>query len=127
MPMALVVDDAKVVRLLLEDILKDLGYQVCQASNGSEALDMLRQNPQVSLALVDWNMPKMNGLDLVKAIRADLRYSSITLVMVTSEADVAHITAALEAGADDYVMKPFTEQVIAEKLLLLGLVQGQAN
>lgn len=126
MPTVLVVDDAKVIRLLLEDILKDLGFDVRQACNGSEALDALRQSPEISLALVDWNMPKMNGLDLVTAMRADLRYSSITILMVTREADVDHITAALAAGADDYVMKPFTAQVIAEKLLLLGLIQGQS-
>lgn len=126
MPTVLVVDDAKVIRLLLEDILKDLGFDVRQACNGSEALDALRQSPEISLALVDWNMPKMNGLDLVTAMRADLRYSSITILMVTREADVDHITAALAAGADDYIMKPFTGQVIAEKLLLLGLIQGQS-
>ena len=126
MPTVLVVDDAKVIRLLLEDILKDLGFDVRLSCNGSEALDALRQSPEISLALVNWNMPKMNGLDLVTAMRADLRYSSITILMVTSEADVDHITAALAAGADDYVMKPFTGQVIAEKLLLLGLIQGQS-
>lgn len=126
MPTVLVVDDAKVIRLLLEDILKDLGFDVRLSCNGSEALDALRHSPEISLALVDWNMPKMNGLDLVTAMRGDLRYSSITILMVTSEADVDHITAALAAGADDYVMKPFTGQVIAEKLLLLGLIQGQS-
>lgn len=126
MPTVLVVDDAKVIRLLLEDILKDLGFDVRLSCNGSEALDALRQSPEISLALVNWNMPKMNGLDLVTAMRADLRYSSITILMVTSEADVDHITAALAAGADDYVMKPFTGQVIEEKLLLLGLIQGQS-
>ena len=127
MPTAIVVDDAKVIRLLLEDILNDLGYESRHAAHGQEALDVLRDAPEISLALVDWNMPKMNGLDLVKAMRADLRFSSITIVMVTSEADIRHITEALEAGADDYVMKPFNADVIAEKLLLLGLVQGQST
>jgi len=127
MPRALVVDDAKVIRLLLSDNLADLGYEVSQAANGKEALKALDQAPSITLALVDWNMPVMTGLDFVKAVRADSRFSALTLIMVTCETEVDHIVAALEAGANDYIMKPFTPEMIAEKLLLLGLFEGQSN
>lgn len=127
MQRALVVDDAKVIRHLLADSLIDLGYEVTQAANGKEALEILGRSPPIRLALVDWNMPVMSGLDLVKAVRADPRFSTLTVVMVTSETEVDHIVAALEAGANDYIMKPFDAEMIAEKLLLLGLLEGQAN
>jgi two-component system chemotaxis response regulator CheY len=125
MQRALVVDDAKVIRHLLSDNLADLGYDVTQAANGKEALALLDQSPSIALALVDWNMPVMTGLDLVKAVRSDTRFSALTIVMVTSETEVDHIVAALDAGANDYIMKPFTAEMIAEKLLLLGLYEGQ--
>lgn len=127
MPKALLVDDAKVIRLLLGSELSELGYDVIQASNGKEALEKLNESPSTALALVDWNMPVMNGLDCVKAIRADPRFTSLIVVMVTSETDVEHIVAALDAGANDYIMKPFTQEMISEKLLLLGLLEGQTN
>jgi two-component system chemotaxis response regulator CheY len=125
MPQVLVVDDSKVIRSLLLSNLTDLGYDVIQASNGREALDRLHEAPSATLALVDWNMPVMNGLECVKAIRHDPRFASLILVMVTSETEIDHIVAALDAGANDYIMKPFTPEMIAEKLLLLGLPAGQ--
>jgi two-component system chemotaxis response regulator CheY len=127
MPRALVVDDAKVIRHLLSATLADQGYEVTQAANGKEALEALDRAPSFALALVDWNMPVMTGLDFVKVVRADPRYSALTVVMVTSETEVDHIVAALEAGANDYIMKPFSPEMVAEKLLLLGLVETQAN
>jgi two-component system chemotaxis response regulator CheY len=122
MPGALVVDDAKVIRLLLGDSLADLGYDVIQASNGREALAALEKAPSTTLAMVDWNMPVMNGLEFLKAARADPRFSSLTVVMVTSETELNQIVTALDAGANDYIMKPFTPEMIGEKLLLLGLL-----
>lgn len=126
MPRALVVDDSRVIRLLLGSRLAGLGYEVIEAANGKEALAQLDQSPPVNLALIDWNMPVMNGLDCLRAIRADARYSSLTVVMVTTETEMDHIVSALESGANDYIMKPFTPEIIEEKLLLLGLIQGQS-
>ena len=81
------------------------------------------QNLDLSVILVDWNMPEMNGLDFVKAIRADPKYSAVPLMMVTTETEIEQMYLALEAGANEYVMKPFTDEVIADKLRLLGVLQ----
>lgn len=125
MPQALVVDDSRVIRFLLCDSLTNLGYDVIQAADGKEALGALEGAPSTTLALVDWNMPVMNGLDFVKSVRADSRFAALTLVMVTTETEVDRIMSALEAGANDYIMKPFTPEIVSEKLLLLGLLGGQ--
>ncbi len=79
------------------------------------------------LALVDWNMPEMNGLDLVTALRREGRFTGLKVVMVTSETEMARVAAALAAGADEYVMKPFTRPVLEDKLHALGLVPGEAR
>ncbi len=124
MPKAMVVDDSKAIRLILGKIMDSLGYQVFQAANGREALEVLeREHPGVSLVLVDWNMPEMNGLEFVKALRADARFASVLLMMVTTETQVEQMVAALEAGANEYVMKPFTEEIISDKLRLMGVIQ----
>jgi two-component system chemotaxis response regulator CheY len=131
MPKALVVDDSRAIRMILAKIMGSLGYQVCQAGNGREALEVLEREylssepagPRVSLALVDWNMPEMNGLDFVKTLREDARFASVLLMMVTTETQVEQMMAALQAGANEYVMKPFTEEIISSKLRLLGAIQ----
>lgn len=117
---AMVIDDSRATRAILARTLGELGYDVLEAAHGREALETLDQTPDVELALVDWNMPVMNGLELVRAVRADDRFSGVTLMMVTTEGDADHMIAALEAGADEYVMKPFTAAVIREKLELLA-------
>ena len=123
-PKAMVVDDSRAMRMLLRRTLAQLGYEVAEAGSGLEALSQLDgQTPPVSLMLVDWNMPEMNGLELVKKVRCDPRYSSISLLMVTTETEIGQMTEALEAGADEYVMKPFTRDILEDKLRLLGLVQ----
>jgi two-component system chemotaxis response regulator CheY len=126
MPSALVVDDARVIRTLLSHRLQELGYDVIAAANGKEALEKLSQAPSVQFALIDWNMPVMSGIDCLKAIRSDGRFTALPVVMVTNETEMDHIVTALEAGATDYIMKPFTPEVIAEKLLLLGLIDAQS-
>jgi two-component system, chemotaxis family, chemotaxis protein CheY len=116
---ALVVDDSKAIRLILSRTLTDLGYDVSSASNGKEAMETMNREPFVSVALVDWNMPVMNGLDFVKALRAEERFSDVKIVMVTTETEFEQMNAALAAGADDYVMKPFTAEIISERLQAL--------
>jgi two-component system, chemotaxis family, chemotaxis protein CheY len=124
MAKALVVDDSKVIRLILGKTLEGLGYQVFQASNGQEALETLAKEAiDLRLVLVDWNMPVMNGLEFIRQVRADPDYAGITLMMVTTETHLDQVSAALEAGANEYVMKPFTADIIAGKLRLLGCLQ----
>jgi two-component system chemotaxis response regulator CheY len=124
MSKAMVVDDSRAIRMILAKTLSDLGFQVCQAGNGREALDMVeRENGDLSLILVDWNMPEMNGLEFIKRLRADSRMSSVPLMMVTTETEMDQVMTAIEAGANEYVMKPFTSEIIADKLRLMGAIQ----
>ena len=121
---ALVIDDSRAIRMILGRTLNRFGYEVCSSANGREALDMIgQQDLALSVILVDWNMPEMNGLDFVKTIRADPRYREVPLMMVTTETEIEQMYRALEAGANEYVMKPFTDEVIADKLRLLGVLQ----
>jgi len=122
---ALVVDDSRTIRSILGKKLLHLGFKVSEAENGQLALDVLQTTPLISLALVDWNMPVMNGLEFVKSVRADTAYDNLTIVMVTTETETSQMVAALDAGANDYIMKPFTDEIIVERLLLLG-IQEQA-
>jgi two-component system chemotaxis response regulator CheY len=118
---ALVVDDSKWTRTLLGSFLKDIGFEISYAGHGREALDHLKQNATVNLMLVDWNMPVMNGLELVKAVRANDLFREIRILMVTSETSLATVAQALAAGANEYVMKPFTRETLLEKLALMGI------
>ena len=118
----LIVDDSRAMRMILRRTVTELGYSCCEAGNGQEALEVLAREAQVSLMLVDWNMPVMCGLDLVKAVRADSRFAGIPLVMVTTETEIDRISQALEAGANEYVMKPFTKEVLEGKLRSMNLI-----
>jgi two-component system chemotaxis response regulator CheY len=117
---ALVVDDSKAIRLILGRYLKDAGFEVTYAGDGQEALDQLSRGLQLDLMLVDWNMPVMNGLELLRAVRANVLLSRVKIMMVTTETALASISQALETGANEYVMKPFNREVLYEKLALLG-------
>jgi two-component system, chemotaxis family, chemotaxis protein CheY len=119
---ALVVDDSRAMRSILARLMTNLGFEVAQAGDGQEALDQLDAGLRPAVALVDWNMPVMDGLTFIKQCRAHEEYRDIVLMMVTTESEQAQIVRALAAGAHEYVIKPFTEEVIAEKLALLGLV-----
>lgn len=124
---AMVIDDSRAMRLILKRIAGQLGFEVSEAANGREALNMLEAAESLpELALVDWNMPEMNGLEFVTAVRADPRFKSMTLMMVTTEGEQSQIVRALAAGAHEYVIKPFTPDAIVEKLALLGLVPNGA-
>jgi two-component system chemotaxis response regulator CheY len=121
---AMVIDDSRTMRMILSNTLAELGYEVSQAGNGKEALSALEREGDVfTLFLVDWNMPEMNGLEFVRSLRAKARYSEVPLMMVTTETEMSQMVTALEAGANEYVMKPFTKEIIADKLRLLGLLQ----
>jgi two-component system, chemotaxis family, chemotaxis protein CheY len=125
---AIVIDDSRAMRLILSRIAVQLGFEVLEAGNGREALDLLGATLEApELALVDWNMPEMNGLEFVTAVRADPKYRTMTLMMVTTESEQSQIVRALAAGAHEYVIKPFTPDAIEEKLALLGLVANGAT
>src|SRR5438552_5990570 len=112
------------MRAILGQMLRQLGFEVSEAGNGREGLERLRQLGPPDLALVDWNMPVMSGYEFVRAVRADPALAAVRLMMVTTETELAQVATALEAGADEYVMKPFNRDVIVEKLGLLGLARA---
>lgn len=125
---AIVVDDSRAMRLILRRIVGQLGFDVIEAEDGQAALNALAEIDEVpQLALVDWNMPNMNGLEFVSAVRDDARLREMTLVMVTTESEQSQIVRALAAGAHEYVIKPFTSGAMVEKLALLGLVPSGAT
>ncbi len=121
----LIIDDSRAMRTILSHMLRQLGFDVSEATNGREALARLGELDRVDLALVDWNMPEMNGIEFVRKVRADSRYNDLLLMMVTTETEVQQVAAALQAGANEYVMKPFTKEVVQEKLAVLGLLCDQ--
>lgn len=118
---ALVVDDSRAMRSILGGILREAGFDVHEACHGREGLDRLRAREDTRLVMVDWNMPEMDGLSFVQAVRADPAWSGTTLVVVSTETELSQVRRALDAGANDYVMKPFTRDVLLGKLRLLGL------
>ena len=119
---ALIVDDSRATRTIIKKMLSEVGFEVFEAADGVEALKRLKEMAQPDVLLVDWNMPEMNGYDLVRAVRGDSQYDKVPLMMVTSETEMGQMAKALEAGANEYVMKPFTKDVITEKLALLGVL-----
>jgi two-component system chemotaxis response regulator CheY len=121
---ALVVDDSRAMRAILTRLLNGLGFDVAQAGDGQEALEVLSSGVRPDVILVDWNMPVMDGLTFIKQCRAHDDYRDIALMMVTTESEQSNIVRALAAGAHEYVIKPFTDEVITEKLALLGLVSA---
>ncbi|HEV3059366.1 MAG TPA: response regulator [Vicinamibacterales bacterium] len=124
---ALIVDDSTTIRMILAEHLKKLGFDVTEAVNGRDALERLRGMKQadvVDVVLVDWNMPEMDGLSFVEAVRAERQYDELPLMMVTTNTELAHVARALEAGANEYIMKPFTRDMIREKLELLGFIEA---
>jgi len=120
----LIVDDSKTIRAILRVYLTKWGFEVTEAVNGVDGLDRLKGMTQADLVLVDWNMPIMDGVSFVRAVRAEPGYAALPLMMVTTNAEIEQVSAALDAGANEYVMKPFTGDMIKEKLELLGFLQG---
>lgn len=118
---ALIIDDSKAMRSILGRMLRGLNFEVVEAGNGREALERLKGPGKFDLALVDWNMPEMNGFEFVRAVRADKIYDGVLLMMVTTETETENVVRALAAGANEYVMKPFTQEVLLEKLQLFGM------
>jgi two-component system, chemotaxis family, chemotaxis protein CheY len=126
----MVIDDSRAMRMILKRIVTQIGFDVVEAGNGKEAMEYLEsyvmnaEDVPPILALVDWNMPEMNGLEFVTKVRDEPRLRGVTLMMVTTESEQNQIVRALAAGAHEYVIKPFTPDAIVEKLALLGLTSN---
>jgi two-component system chemotaxis response regulator CheY len=109
------------MRLILGRMLVEFGMEVAEAANGPLGLEQLDAGLRPELLLVDWNMPEMTGIEFVETARRPPYNLTARIVMVTTETEVTQVVRALESGADEYVMKPFTKEAIREKLQLLGI------
>ena len=118
---ALIVDDSRFIRDYLREIFTRHGVDCAEACDGSEGLKSLRQYAPVAFALVDWNMPTMSGFAMLQAARADHAFDETRFIMMTTEAENDHIEAALMAGADEYMVKPFDESGLFDKLRMAGI------
>lgn len=120
--LALVIDDSRPVRMIIGQILREFGMDVLEAGDGTAALELVERHPGIELILVDWNMPNMNGLDFIRTIRADEAYRGVQILMVTSESHSAQVMEAMNAGANEYLMKPFNKEILAAKLNLMDVL-----
>ena len=120
---ALIVDDSRFVRGFLRGLLIEHGIDCEEAADGQAGIDRLHAGMPFDIALVDWNMPVMNGLEMLQQMRAD-GFTEVKVMMVTTEAENEFIIRALDAGADEYLMKPFDDEALCEKLAMLGLVEA---
>ena len=118
---ALIIDDSKAMRLILRQVLSALDFEVSEANDGREGIEKLRQLPGIDLVLVDFYMPDMDGVEFVRAVRSESTYDAVRLLMVTSEDDPARIDMALQAGANDYLQKPFRRDDVIGKIRGLGI------
>jgi two-component system chemotaxis response regulator CheY len=118
----LVVDDSSTMRRIIKNTLARLGYKdILEGADGVEGWNQMDSNPDIEMLITDWNMPEMNGLELVKKVRADARFKDVPIIMVTTEGGKGEVITALKAGVNNYIVKPFTPQVLKEKL---GAVMG---
>lgn len=119
----LVVDDSSTMRRIIKNTLNHLGYKdLLEAEDGALAWECMTQNSDIGVLITDWNMPNMNGLELVKKVRAEQKYADMPIIMVTTEGGKTEVITALKAGVNNYIVKPFTPQVLKEKLeAVLGL------
>jgi len=118
----LVVDDSSTMRRIIKNTLARLGYKdILEGEDGVQGWAQMDSNPDIEMLITDWNMPEMNGLELVKKVRADERFKDTPIIMVTTEGGKAEVITALKAGVNNYIVKPFTPQVLKEKL---GAVMG---
>ncbi|MCZ2815520.1 response regulator [Modestobacter sp. VKM Ac-2984] len=125
------IDDSRAMRRIVGSILKDFGFEVREAGDGQQALDALQEGKAEGwvpdLCCIDWNMPVMDGLQFVVAVRANPELRQVTLMMVTTESETGQIVKALAAGAHEYLIKPFTADALRDKLALLGLLPEEVS
>jgi two-component system chemotaxis response regulator CheB len=118
---ALVVDDSKPIRSIVSQVLRSLRFECLEASNGAEALEVLARTARPDLVTVNWHMPVMDGIELIRRLRGDPVHRDLRLLMISTEHDSGRIATALQAGADEYVAKPFTAESLTRKIVELGL------
>jgi two-component system chemotaxis response regulator CheY len=122
---AMIVDDSRAMRSMLRKILKENGFEVAaEAENGRDALERLQQLEFLDLLLLDWNMPIMNGYDLLCEVRKQAKWNDMRVMLVTTETEASQILRALDAGADEYLIKPFVKEALRDKLNVMGLLEG---
>ncbi len=121
MKSCLIVDDSKVIRMVARKILQELDFGTEEAADGKQALDACKQNMPDAI-LLDWNMPVMNGIDFLRALRQLPGGDAPRVLFCTTENDIEHITKAIEAGANEYIMKPFDADIVESKFLEVGLI-----
>jgi len=115
-PTLLVVEDDDTNRMIITKIIEDAGYQVVQAVTGMEALKVLSENYVVKVVLLDWMLPEMDGIDVLKKIRGSKRFASLPVIMQTGNDSAAEVKQAVDAGADDYIVKPIDPKVLMSKV-----------
>ena len=120
----LVVDDSKTMRMIIGRTLKELGHEIREAGNGREAITVLKAETGWGLVMADWNMPEMNGLEMVIAVKAEEVFKPLPIMMVTTETELSNIQKAMDAGAAGFIMKPFKKEAIQEKIASLVAVQA---
>lgn len=118
---ALIIDDSRAMRRIITKIVSPFGFDILEAENGQEGLEILKATDNIEVVMVDWNMPVMNGLEFVKAVRAESRFLTQKIIMVTTETEPAQMARALMAGVDEFVMKPFTAEILLDKMKLIGV------
>jgi two-component system, chemotaxis family, chemotaxis protein CheY len=121
MKSCLIVDDSKVIRKVARHILETMQFDVAEASDGKEALDHCAQTTP-DVILLDWNMPIMSGMDFLRAYRSSVVSPLAKVIFCTTENGIGHIKAAIDAGADEYVMKPFDRETLEAKLQIVGCI-----
>jgi len=123
-PKMLIVDDSSAVRLLLESIAAELSFRTEAAADGREGLDkVVKNDPRdpFEVALIDWEMPRMNGVELVRALRRNHEFDALRIMLVTVRNEPERVVEALAAGADEFLMKPVSREALEEKLRVLGV------
>jgi two-component system chemotaxis response regulator CheY len=118
----LLVDDSRAVRLVGRRLVTAMGFEVLEAEDGQQALDVSREHQDIDVVLLDWNMPVMDGLTFLKALREDTRERQPVVVMCTDALSMSRIVETMQAGANEYIMKPFTEDIVREKLQETGVL-----
>lgn len=119
---ALVLDDSRAMRTILRGILKDVGFEVQEAATVRDAMALLRGDVDFDLALVDWNLPEVSGIDFVRQVRTERRFDDLKLMMVTTETEMSQVATAIQAGANEYIMKPFDKEIVEAKFQEVGLI-----
>jgi two-component system chemotaxis response regulator CheY len=126
MKLALVVEDSSTIRMILCQYLRKMDIEVVEAADGRQALERLKGMAPPDLVLVDWNMPVMNGIDFIRAVRELQIYDTLPLIMVTTNSESDYVGQAMDAGANLYIQKPCTFEALREKIEQLDLLKSGA-